>query len=242
MRERTRAARRRSGRAGLLLPVCAVIAALLYLTGGAREYRAARGAEGEIAASRALLEELENRTPADLNAERDRQRREAPIARNGILVDDLEAEHQKILALTDCNMAEIARWFDGTAIVGDSIVRQLRLFHMLDEPVFAEGGIHLSVKLSLLDEVEAASPSVIFLCFGMNDAGVFQDRVDRYAERYSNVIRRLQASLPDAVIYVHAALPVTEECLREEPDYQYLGAYNEVMRQVCPALMLSAVS
>ena len=89
---------------------------------------------------------------------------------------------------------------------------------------------------SMGDEVEAASPSVIFLCFGMNDVGVFEDRVDRYVERYSNVIRRLQSSLPDAVIYVHAALPVTPERLAEEPKYGYLGLYNREMEKACPAL------
>jgi lysophospholipase L1-like esterase len=100
--------------------------------------------------------------------------------------------------------------------------------------VFAEGGIHLSVDLPLLDEVEAAKPSVVFLCFGMNDVGVFEDRVDRYVDRYCNVIRRLQASLPDAAIYVCAALPVTAERLAEEPKYGYLGLYNREMEKACP--------
>jgi lysophospholipase L1-like esterase len=151
-------------------------------------------------------------------------------------VDDLEAEKQKILAMTDAdwNRADIARWFENAAIVGDSIVRQVRLFHFLDAPVFAEGGIHLSVDLPLLDEVEAAKPSVVFLCFGMNDVGVFEDRVDRYVDRYCNVIRRLQASLPDAAIYVCAALPVTAERLAEEPKYGYLGLYNREMEKACP--------
>ena len=153
-------------------------------------------------------------------------------------MDYLEAEKQKILAMTDADWsrADIARWFENAAIVGDSIIRQVRLFHFLDAPVFAEGGIHLSVDLPLLDQVEAAAPSVIFLCFGMNDAGVFEDRVDRYVGRYSNVIRRLQASLPEAVIYVCAALPVTPERLAEEPKYGYLNLYNREMKKACPEL------
>ena len=226
----------RTGWAGLLLLGCAAIAALLYLAGGVKEYRAVPGAEGEIAANRALLAALEQREPPDLNAEVNRLRAEKRVAQQGILVDDIEAEQQKILAMTDWDMAQIARWYKDAAIVGDSIVRQLRLFHMLDEPVFAEGGIHLSINLELLDQVEAARPSVIFLCFGMNDVGIFQERVDRYVERYSNVIRRLQANLPDALIYVHAALPVTEACIQEDSDYQYIGLYNEEMKKACPGL------
>ena len=118
------------------------------------------GADAEIAANRALLTDLSAQEPVDLNAELKRQRKEELKAKNGLLVDDLEAEKQKILAMTDAdwNRADIARWFENAAIVGDSIIRQVRLFHFLDAPVFAEGGIHISVELPLLDEVEAAKP------------------------------------------------------------------------------------
>ena len=232
-------AKARPGRhMGLILFAFAVAAGLMYLSGGVKPHRGTRGADAEIAANRAVLAELAQREPIDLNAELKRRRREELRARNGILVDDLEAEKQKILAMTDAdwNAADIVRWFENTAIVGDSIIRQVRLFHFLDAPVFAEGGIHISVELPLLDQVEAAHPSVVFLCFGMNDVGVFEDRVDRYVERYSNVIRRLQASLPDAAIYVCAALPVTAERLAEEPKYGYLDLYNREMEKACPGL------
>ena len=232
-------AKARPGRhMGLILFAFAVAAGLMYLSGGVKPHRGPRGADAEIAANRAVLVELAQREPIDLNAELKRLRREELRARNGILVDDLEAEKQKILAMTDAdwNAADIVRWFENTAIVGDSIIRQVRLFHFLDAPVFAEGGIHISVELPLLDQVEAAHPSVVFLCFGMNDVGVFEDRVDRYVERYSNVIRRLQASLPDAAIYVCAALPVTAERLAEEPKYGYLDLYNREMEKACPGL------
>ena len=223
---------------GLVLAAFVVAAVLMYLSGGTRPHQGTPGADAEIAANRARLTELALREPIDLNAELKRQRREMLKAKNGLLVDDLDAEKQKILAMTDAdwNLADIARWFENTAIVGDSIIRQVRLFHFLDAPVFAEGGIHLSVDLPLLDQVEAAHPSVVFLCFGMNDVGVFEERVDRYVGRYSNVIRRLQTSLPDVVVYVCAALPVTPERLAEEPKYQYLDLYNREMEKACPEL------
>ena len=241
MANKTKARRKGGGHMGLALLGCAALALLLYLSGGTKAHTGMQGAASEIAANRAALEALEQREPIDLKEEIKRRQRELLAEKNGILVDDLAAEQQKILAMADTpldgfNYADFARWFDGTAIVGDSIIRQLRLFEMLDAPVFAEGGIHLSVELSLLDEIEAAKPSVIFLCFGMNDVGVFQDRVSMYVERYSKVIRRLQRNLPEAVIYVHATLPVTEACVREDSDYQYIGAYNEAMKAACPEL------
>lgn len=231
-----RARRRGRGHMCLVLMAFAVAAGLMYLSGGTRSHTGTPGADAGIAASRARLNQMSKQAPVDLNAELKRQRKEELKAKNGLLVDDLEAEKQKILAMTDADWSEadITRWFENTAIVGDSIIRQVRLFHFLDAPVFAEGGIHISVELPLLDEVEAAAPSVIFLCFGMNDVGVFEDRVDRYVSRYTNVIRRLQASLPEAVIYVCAALPVTPERLAEEPKYGYLDLYNREMEKACP--------
>ena len=231
-----RSRRRGRGHMGLVLMAFVVAAGLMYISGGTRSHTGTPGADAGIAASRARLNQMSRQAPVDLDAELKRQRKEELKAKNGLLVDDLEAEKQKILAMTDAdwNEADITRWFENAAIVGDSIIRQVRLFHFLDAPVFAEGGIHISVELPLLDEVEAAAPSVIFLCFGMNDVGVFEDRVDRYVSRYTNVIRRLQASLPEAVIYVCAALPVTPERLAEEPKYGYLDLYNREMEKACP--------
>lgn len=241
MANKTKARRKSGGHMGLALLGCAALALLLYLSGGTKAHTGMQGAASEIAANRAALEALERREPIDLKEEIKRRQRELLAEKNGILVDDLAAEQQKILAMADTpldgfNYADFARWFDGTAIVGDSIIRQLRLFEMLDAPVFAEGGIHLSVELDMLDQVEAAAPSVIFMCFGMNDVGVFEERVDRYIGRYSACIRRFQISMPEAVIYVQAILPVTDKALKDHSDYQYIDLYNAEMEKMCKEL------
>ena len=238
MAKKKGASSRRVPRTGSALLCCALLAVLLYLSGGVKEYRGVRGTQAEVAESRATLERMQAQPPADLDAEMERQYRETLAARQGIMIDDVEAEQQKILAMTDadCSKADLARWFDGTAIVGDSIITEVRSYGWLDAPIIAKGGVHLSVELPLLDEVEAAHPKMIFLCFGMNDVGVFRERVDRYVERYSNVIRRLQRNLPDAVIYVHATQPVTEACAKKEPQYQYIDLYNSEMEKACPEL------
>ncbi len=230
--------RRRKSRTGLALAVCALAAALMYLSGGVGSYGGTRGADAQIAANRRLLSDMQSREPIDLDAELKRQRRELLAERNGILVEDMAAEQQKILSMTedDWDKAELARWFEGTAIVGDSIINQVRSYGWLDAPVISKGGIHVKEDLALLDDIEAARPSVIFLCFGMNDVGIFKSNVEQYVSRYSKIIRRLQTSLPDAVIYVHATLPVTDACVAKESKYQYIDLYNREMQKVCPEL------
>ena len=229
-------AKRRNGLTGPALLCCALLAAILYLSGGLKETRGAPGSASEVAASRAKLDAMQAQSPADLDEAIKRQYRQTLAERQGIMVDDLAAEQEKILHLETWNKADFVRWFDGTAIVGDSIIHQVSTFGWLDAPVFAKGGIHLSVQLPLLDTIEAAQPSVVFLCFGMNDVGIFKGRIDRYVERYSNVVKRLQRNIPDVVVYVHAALPVTEKCIQEDSDYQYLEQYNAAMEAVCPEI------
>ena len=238
MQRNRQVGRRDGGHVGLLLAVCAVLAAAMFLSGGVRRYAGTPGREAEIAANRARLEQMQAKEPVDLNAEIKRRRKELLAAKNGILVDDLQAEQQRILAMTDgdWNKADFVRWFEHTAIVGDSIIRQVRLYHLLDAPVFSKAGVHLTSDMPLIDTVIEAGPEVVFLCFGMNDVGIFKERVNLYVERYSRVIRKLQDALPDAVIYVCAALPVTAERMKEEPKYQYIDLYNAEMEKACPDL------
>ena len=236
MAQKKGARKRRNGWTGPALLCCALLAALMYLAGGVKEYRGAQGPEAEAAESRALLDEMQARPPVDLDAEIKRQYRETLEARQGIMVDDLAAEQQKIIGLTEWNKADFARWFDGTAIVGDSIINGVRSYGWLDAPVFSKSGIHLSVELALLDTIEAAQPSMIFLCFGMNDVGTFKSRVDIYVERYTKVIQRLQKNIPGVIIYVHAALPVSESRLKKDPFYKYLEQYNAAMKEACPEI------
>ena len=236
MAKKKNAPERRVPGIGAALLCCALLAALMYVLGGVKEYRGAPGTQAEVAESRALLNELQARPPADLNAEIERQYRQNLAERKGILIDDIEAEQQKILSMTDWNKADFVRWFDGTAIVGDSIINQVRSFGWLDAPVFSKGGIHVRKQLDLLDDVEAAQPKVVFLCFGMNDVGVFQEKVGTYVQRYSDIIRRLQSNIPGVIIYVHATLPVTEACVQKESKYQYIDLYNSEMEKVCPEL------
>ena len=236
MSRRTPAKRKGGPAVGLLLLAAVLLAAVLYLTGGAATYHGTKGAEEEIAQSRARLATLEQLPLMDPDAEIHQQRREELAARGGIMVDDLAAEQQKILATTEWSKSDLARWFQDVALMGDSVTAAARKYGWLGAPIFAKGGVHLSVDMDQIDAVIAAAPSVIVMCFGMNDAGIFKSDVGHYVSRYSACIRRLQEKLPDAVIYVHGALPTTQEAIDKRSTYQYLSDYNEAMRQACPEL------
>ena len=102
--------------------------------------------------------------------------------------------------------------------------------------MIAKGGVRISGDLELLDEIEAAAPSVIFLCFGMNDVGVYKENVSTYVSRYTDALLRLRNSLPDAIIYVHATFPVNAKALEKRSTYGFIDLYNEEIKKVCPQL------
>ena len=236
MSRRTPAKRKGGPAVGLLLLAAVLLAAVLYLTGGAATYHGTKGAEEEIAQSRARLATLEQLPLMDPDAEIHQQRREELAARGGIVVEDLAAEQQKILAMTEWSKSDLARWFQDVALMGDSVTAATRKYGWLEAPVFAKGGVHLSADMDQIDAVITAAPSVIVMCFGMNDAGIFKSDVGHYVSRYSACIRRLQEKLPDAVIYVHGALPPADRAIKKRSVLKYISEYNAAMRQACPEL------
>ena len=120
--------RRRPSGSGALLYATALAAVVLFLTGGVRVHRGTGAAQEVIAGNVAVLAELERQAPADLDAEA-RQKRLALLAeKNGILVDDLAAEQQRILSLASWTKAQLRAWFSDAALVGDSLTLGARSY------------------------------------------------------------------------------------------------------------------
>ena len=230
--KRSRRRRGLSG-AGLALFVIALAALGMYLAGGLRVARPDPSKRAEIDANVAALAELAARPPVDLDAAARQRRWETLQARNGIMVDDLAAEQQHILNLEPGSKADLIRWFEKTALVGDSVVDDLVNYGWLSAPVYAKIGIRASAELGLLDAVEAARPSVIFLYFGMNDMEVYGAKVNIFYERYTAMVQRLRASLPDSVIYVNAIFPCAERVREKKSYYEHRDDYNAALREIC---------
>lgn len=149
-------------------------------------------------------------------------------------VFDLAAEKQKIIALQDWSKASFHRWFRDAAIAGDSLTFSTVEYEWLGTPpVFAKIGARVSDEMPLLDDLEAACPSVIFLCFGNNDIESYGKQVEHFIQRYTACIVRLKTTLPDAEIYVNALFPVKEHRIRKNSDFQYISLYNEELQKMC---------
>lgn len=223
--------RRRNSRYAIFV---LLLSCILFLSGGIRIHKSSPAHRAEIAANVEALSMLENRQTVDLDAVANEKYMNKLRERGGVLVDDLPAEQDRIMNLSEWSKGDFARWFSDAAILGDSITEAAASYGWLSKPpVYAKIGISVSGKMELLDDVEAAQPKVIFLCFGMNDVEHYKSRVDVFIERYRDCLSRLKSSLPNAVIYVNAVFPVSEKKLAKQSVFQYVDLYNQGLEQLC---------
>ncbi|MGM9567153.1 MAG: SGNH/GDSL hydrolase family protein [Clostridia bacterium] len=176
----------------------------------------------------AILEEMEKKDPAELLAAE---------VKGGIHVTDFQAEQSKIVNLdpTAVDKTSLLRQFKNKVILGDSLAKACTGYGYLnDYIVFAEIGVSLTNSDELFEAAESAAPSMIFLCFGINDIKSCGERSDIFIKNYTKRITELQKSLPHTVIYVQGILPPAS--VKANSPYQYREKYNQELEKMCDDL------
>ena len=147
-----------------------------------------------------LLEQKQKR----MNEEREKRRRE----------------------LTDGTI-DVWTLFRDSAVMGDSRAVGFSYFeYMPEERVIAGAGWTIRDIEEHLEELKAVNPTMVFLCFGLNDTsiGIWETPAE-YAAEYDQIIQHLNRELPNTQVYVNSILPArdpafdTSEKWREIPDY-----------------------
>ena len=229
IRERKKQRREQQYLAGLL--VCSL--ACCCSTGLFNHHASSKGVD--LSENLARLTALEQQNPADFQIE------EIPVETYVPILPppdfDLEAEREKILALSDWDRGEIYRWYQPAAILGDSIAQATLEYGWLDDSqVFAKIGTSISTSQDLIQQAIDKNPKVVFLSFGLNDLEAFGSDVDHFIREYTGCIQQVQSALPQAAIYVHALFPPDDSVSKSF--YQYLDTYNERLEELCAQLQV----
>ena len=128
------------------------------------------------------------------------------------------------------------RAFSDILISGDSLVKAISEFGLLDEDqVIAEVGARVSFLKEKTPEIASAAPAYLILHYGENDLDD-PPRAADFVGRYADVLRGLQAALPDTVIFVDSIFPVEDFACIEEPWLKYIDEYNAALREMCAGL------
>ncbi len=110
-------------------------------------------------------------------------------------------------------------YFKDAAFVGDSLTQGLQLYDILDTNVIANRGINLEsiykadkIRVaegytSVFAELERIQPAKIYIQLGMNDIAWRTEK--DFTRLYGELIDKVQAEFPDAVLYIQSIFPVT---------------------------------
>lgn len=132
--------------------------------------------------------------------------------------------------------------FAESVVMGDSITLGLTEYEVLNTSnVLAKIGATVTTSEKYLDMAETLHPQVIFLAYGNNDLQETDGDSKVFKKNYEKFIQELQSRLPDAVILVNGIFPVLSAAAEEEPTYEYIEEFNEVLQELCEEYELSYI-
>ena len=136
-------------------------------------------------------------------------------------------------------------YFADAVFLGDSRTEGLSLYSGLETPVYlhAVGATVDSVQtkateeteggaVTLMDRLDGLEFSKVYIMLGVNELG--WPKTEKFEERYSDIVDRIQENHPDARVALQSILPVSakQEKKGSYVNNRRIGEYNEVVRRV----------
>lgn len=132
---------------------------------------------------------------------------------------------------------EVNVWtmFQDYAFMGDSRTVGLYVWNFLPhERVFAEAGATILWPRDHLEEVKALNPSMLILCFGLNDVSLgFWPTAEEYATGYLNLLTWIKQEMPDVKIYVNSIFPAKDPAFEKSASWYKIPDYNVALKAMC---------
>lgn len=150
-------------------------------------------------------------------------------------IDTIKAQIDKIQKTLHINKTRsLAQRYAHSVVVGDSMVQALMDYQAL--PAYSLAGAIGRRTDNIYDQVDIAlmrQPNHIFLCLGINDLSMYENRFERFEAEYQKVIEYIQQRNPAIKIYINSILPLPKETIKKHPDYQYINDYNKIIQKLC---------
>ncbi|MDY3281744.1 GDSL-type esterase/lipase family protein [Dysosmobacter sp.] len=136
-------------------------------------------------------------------------------------------------------------YFADAVFLGDSRTEGFSLYSGLETPVYlhAVGATVDSVQtkateeteggaVTLMDRLDGLEFSKVYIMLGVNELG--WPKTEKFEERYSDIVERIQENHPDARVALQSILPVSakQEKKGSYVNNRRIGEYNEVVRRV----------
>lgn len=124
--------------------------------------------------------------------------------------------------------------FKDYVILGDSRAYGFSHFHFLEySRVLAGGGDTILTVREHMDKIKNLNPSYIYLCYGINDAGIgIWKTPQSYAAEVLTVINELREALPDAEIIYSSIIWISDGAAMN-PMWAQIYDFSDACRTMC---------
>ncbi len=206
-----------------IILICAVLLAamLLFVLGGKSDQEQV---EDEISVGIAYLESLEAKDPAVVQQ-----------VRKEIRQRKIDAQRDELLNQLTNGTIDPFSLFQDYVVMGDSRAVGFWYRDFLDKGrVLADGGHTIRNIKDQMDNLVSLNPSMIFLCYGLNDRSIgYWDTADAYVAEYVQIVKEIQEKLPDATIVVSSILPAKDPAFQKSAKWRTLPEWSAALEQAC---------
>lgn len=196
------------------------LAVFLFFSGiSARENEGAEVRDGI-----AYLEELEQRDPAAVDQ-----------VRKELYQKKLDAQRDALLQQLNDGTMDPFTMFQDYVLMGDSRAVGFWYRDFLEKSrVLADGGHTIRNIPDQIDTLVSLNPSLIFLCYGLNDTSIgYWDTADAYVAEYMQIVRDIQEALPDATIVVSSILPARDPAFQRSSKWYNIPEWSAALEKAC---------
>jgi lysophospholipase L1-like esterase len=138
---------------------------------------------------------------------------------------------------------DVTALFKNSVFMGDSITEGFAFNEILPrESVIAGAGTTAGFIYEDLGTLVKKKPDNVFIMLGSIDILMpVDDPKELFRNDLTKLINKIKEDLPDCKVYLQSITPVTQNTLKEDPRYEGLEEYNEIVKEVADKLSVNYV-
>lgn len=147
----------------------------------------------------------------------------------------IDAQRDELLKKLNDGTMDPFTLFQNYVLMGDSRAVGYWYRNFLEKSrVLADGGHTIRNISDQMDKLVSLNPSLIFLCYGLNDISVgYWDTKEAYVNEYMEIIAEIQEKLPDATIVVSSILPAKDPAFQRSSKWRNIPEWSAALEQAC---------
>ncbi|WP_303868295.1 GDSL-type esterase/lipase family protein [Acetobacterium wieringae] len=123
--------------------------------------------------------------------------------------------------------------FGNAVVFGDSIAEGLGLYGFLSPTsLVAVMGKSTETSLEDIPNLVNLAPRYVFFELGLNDISHPDNTLESFISHYERIIDAVRLQLPNTQIYICSIFPVTDEALKENPEFSQIESYNTALAEM----------